>query len=771
MAAGFSPPGRRNSEFDPMPTKTDQRVLSLSLILALSSLPLYAQDAKKNEALFHRPSITALRVTEPPVLDGRMDDAAWKQAQVAGPLRQEQPNEGAPATERTEFRVVYTSEALYIGLWCFDREPEKILSRLMARDSPIPKDDAIAIALDTFLDRRNGYWFMINPNGAQADALITNNTDINDDWDGVWSVAARIDSEGWKAELELPFKSISFNPETEVWGLNISRHIRRKQEWDRWSRPLLDFDTYQVSEAGYLRGLRGIEQGLGLEFTPYAITKFRDERELGDTDLLMDIGGDLRYRITPNLSLSVSYNTDFAETEIDRPQINLTRFKIRYPEKRDFFLQDAGIFNFGRNSGGRRRGPGRSSTAAEPIPFFSRTIGLTPDRSPRPILGAAKLTGRIGEYNIGLLDAFVDDHNDLPGSNVFAGRISRNILEQSSIGIIATHGDPDSNNEDFLVGADLGLRTSDFLDGQVLQANLWLLNSWSENEESDDDPPPEGEDDDNSLSFGGNIELPNDLYSANLQFFQVGEDFDPALAFVRRESVRAYLSEFSYKPRPRDFYDIRQLFFSYSNSFYTDLDDELETASHSLYPLYIYTNDGDRLWSRVSFLYDSPTNDFEVSKDEGISIPVGDYWWPSYKIGIDTSSKRLIEFELSYEFGGYYDGDLSSWQTEISVRPSKHFSIRADYELQSISLPQGDFKERLASIKARFSLTPQLNWTNLLQYYSDGDQLGFQSRVHWEYRPGSNIYLVLNQGIDRNEGRLRWTESDLTFKIGLSLRF
>ena len=183
------------------------------------------------------------------------------------------------------------------------------------------------------------------------------------------------------------------------------------------------------------------------------------------------------------------------------------------------------------------------------------------------------------------------------------------------------------------------------------------------------------------------------------------------------------------------------------------------------------TTNGDRLWSRGSFLYDSPTNDFEVSKDEGISIPVGDYWWPSYKIGIDTSSKRLIEFELSYEFGGYYDGDLSSWQTEISVRPSKHFSIRADYELQSISLPQGDFKERLASIKARFSLTPQLNWTNLLQYYSDGDQLGFQSRVHWEYRPGSNIYLVLNQGIDRNEGRLRWTESDLTFKIGLSLRF
>ncbi|MEE3198567.1 MAG: hypothetical protein VX254_00960, partial [Planctomycetota bacterium] len=337
--------------------------------------------------------------------------------------------------------------------------------------------------------------------------------------------------------------------------------------------------------------------------------------------------------------------------------------------------------------------------------------------------------------------------------------------------IIATHGDPNSSNEDFLFGADLGLRTSDFLDGDVLQANLWMLGSWKENEGAEGAPPPEDLDSENSLSFGGNIELPNDQYNANLQFFQVGEDFDPALGFVRRESVRAYISEFGYKPRPRDFYDIRQLFFSYSNSFYTDLNDELETASHSLYPLYILTNEGDRLWSKVTYENDSPTDDFEVSSSEGISIPAGDYWWPTYRVGIDTSSKRLVEFEFSHSFGGYYDGDRSSWQTEIAVRPSKYFSIRADYELESISLPQGNFKERLASIRTRVSLSPQLNWSNLLQYYSDGDQVGFQSRIHWEYEPGSNMYLVLNQGIDRNEGRLRWTESDLTFKIGLSLRF
>ncbi len=753
-----------------MPSRTNQITPSAALILALLHLPAVAQEEKNKEELYRRPSITALRVETPPVLDGKMNDAAWANAQVSEPLRQEQPDEGARATEKTVFRVVYTSEALYIGVWCFDREPEKIISRLMSRDSPLPKDDAVCIALDPFLDRRNGYWLMVNPNGAQGDALVTNNTDINDDWDGIWSVGARIDEEGWKVEIEIPFKSISFDPAAETWGINISRHIRRRHEWCRWSRPLMDFNTYQVSEAGNLRGIRGIEQGLGLEFTPYLITKFRDQRELDDTDLLMDIGGDLRYRITPNLSLSLSYNTDFAETEIDRPQINLSRFKIKYPEKRNFFLQEAGIFNFGRNSGGRRSGPRSSSKDAEPIPFFSREVGLTPDREPRSIVGATKLTGRIGEYNIGLLDAYVDDYEDLPASNVFVGRISRNILEQSYMGIIATHGDPNSNNEDFLFGADLGLRTSDFLDGDVLQANLWMLGSWKD-EEGEGDPLLESTDSDNSLSFGGNIELPNDQYNANLQFFQVGEDFDPALGFVRRESVRAYISEFGYKPRPKDFYDIRQLFFSYSNSFYTDLNDELETANHSLYPLYILTNEGDRLWSKVTYENDSPRSDFEVSSSEGISIPAGDYWWPTYRVGIDTSSKRLVEFEFSHSFGGYYDGDRSSWQTEIAVRPSKYFSVRADYELEAISLPQGNFKERLASVRTRLSLSPQLNWSNLLQYYSDGDQIGFQSRVHWEYEPGSNIYLVLNQGIDRNEGRLRWTESDLTFKVGLSLRF
>ena len=304
-----------------------------------------------------------------------------------------------------------------------------------------------------------------------------------------------------------------------------------------------------------------------------------------------------------------------------------------------------------------------------------------------------------------------------------------------------------------------------------MQSNLWVLSSWREETPDEDNPPAATPIDENSLSFGGNIELPNDRYSANVQFFQVGEDFDPALGFVRRESVRAYFSEFSYKPRPKNFYDIRQLFFFYSNSFETDLDNKLETASHSLFPLYIYTNNGDKFWSKVSYEHDALTEPFEVSRSEGVEIPVGEYWWPSYKVGIDTSSHRLVEFELSYGFGKYYDGSRSAWETEISVRPSSFFSIRADYELQSISLPQGDFKERLASIKTRFSLSPQLNWSNLLQYYSDGDQSGFQSRIHWEYNPGSNLYLVLNQGIDRNESRLRWTESELAFKIGLSLRF
>ncbi|MBI4604798.1 MAG: carbohydrate binding family 9 domain-containing protein, partial [Planctomycetes bacterium] len=311
-----------------------------------------------------RRRVEAVRVARAPVVDGRLDDEAWKLAPDAGPLIQVVPVEGAEPSERTEFRFVYDDHALYVGAWCFDREPQAILAREMARDGPIYVDDYVAISLDTFHDRRNGYLFTVSSSGAQLDFLISNNTEADSNWDGIWRAAARIDGEGWKAEIEFPFRSLGFDPSKETWGLNLMRYIARRMERCHWSGARQNLWTFNFAEAGDLTGLRGLEPGLGLELVPYALSRYRDERIQEDRDLTFDAGGELNYRITPRLVARLSYNMDFAETEVDARQINLTRFPLFFPEKRDFFLEDGGIFRFG-------------GLGQELIPFFSRRIGLT----------------------------------------------------------------------------------------------------------------------------------------------------------------------------------------------------------------------------------------------------------------------------------------------------------------------------------------------------------------------------------------------------------
>ena len=320
-----------------------------------------------------RPSIEAVRVDEPPDIDGRLDDPVWELAPAAGPLYQYEPLEGDEMSEQTEFRFVYDDEALYIGVWCFDSEPDKILARVMARDDRITDDDSIIVVLDPFLDHRNGYMFMVNPNGARLDALITDNTNINSDWDGIWRARASIDEEGWKAEIEIPFKSLSFDPDSDTWGFNLSRGVKRKSERGRWSSPRRSIRTYNVGEAGRLTGLRDLQQGVGLDVVPYVLGRWTSDRTRASDDVDNEFGGDIRYRVTPNLTASLSYNTDFAETEVDARQVNLTRFPLFFPEKRDFFLEDAGIFEFanlGRFS--RRRTLISGSRPPELLPFFSR---------------------------------------------------------------------------------------------------------------------------------------------------------------------------------------------------------------------------------------------------------------------------------------------------------------------------------------------------------------------------------------------------------------
>ncbi|MBT5925407.1 MAG: carbohydrate binding family 9 domain-containing protein, partial [Verrucomicrobia bacterium] len=360
-----------------------------------------------------KPSLRAIRIETGPEIDGRLDETLWKDAPAAGPLWQYDPLPGIEMTERTEFRIVYDDQNLYIGVWCFDSEPDKINARVMQRDnSSIYSDDYLYMAIDTFHDQRNGYIFVVNPNGARYDQIVSNNIFLNSNWDGVWRAAGSIDKQGWKAEIAIPFKSLSFNPETDVWGFNISRSIARKVERGRWTGAKPHLHTFHVSQAGDILGLTGLKQGLGIELAPYALARM--SRTEG-TNITGDFGTDARYRITPNLSATLSYNTDFAETEVDQRQLNFTRFPLFFPERRAFFLEDSGVFEYGGLPA-----TGRSSGLGRPvIPFFTRRIGRDNNGDTVPLLIAGKMAGRVGKYNMGITDAVLEDHNGLGMQNVF----------------------------------------------------------------------------------------------------------------------------------------------------------------------------------------------------------------------------------------------------------------------------------------------------------------------------------------------------------------
>ncbi|MHC5007676.1 MAG: carbohydrate binding family 9 domain-containing protein, partial [Planctomycetota bacterium] len=349
-------------------------LLAAALAAALTSpAPAQGRDS---------PSLDVARTETPPVIDGVLDDPAWTDAPVIDELWQVEPVEGAPPTRRTEVRIVYDDDFMYFGVRCFDDEPDRIIATQLKRDGIQEADDRVEIVIDPFFDRRNGYLFSTNPVGARLDALLEANRLVLVNWDGIWYAGSTIDEQGWSAEIAIPFKTISFNPRTSRWSFNIERTVRRDNERIRWSSPQQNKRLTSVADAGVLEGIEGISQGLGLDVKPWGKLVYEDE-DAGDDDVDLDGGVDVFYKLTPSLTLSLTVNTDFAETEVDERQVNLTRFPLFFPEKRDFFLQDEGLFEFG----GIRRNP---------LPFFSRRIGLSPTGQPVDLIAGAKLTGRVG---------------------------------------------------------------------------------------------------------------------------------------------------------------------------------------------------------------------------------------------------------------------------------------------------------------------------------------------------------------------------------------
>ena len=701
-----------------------------------------------------RPTVKAVRVDQAPDIDGHLIDEPWHLAKPAGEFLQKEPKENVPHSQRTEFRVLFDDDGLYIGVWCFDTEADRLVALNMERDGHMRFEDVVMITLDTFLDRRNGYQFSVNTNGARGDATISNNTSVSPEWDGAWMAKSRRHVWGWSTEIAIPFKTISFDETISTWGFNIYRNIGRSNESALWANSRASIRGHHVSECGDLTGLQGLRQGLGLDITPYATGKYRRDYDAKDSDLLGDFGFDVRYRLTPSLTALASVNTDFAQTEIDRRQVNLTRYPLFFPEKRQFFLEDSGIFGFGGGESSRRRSRDSSDTLL--MPFFSRRIGLSSKGQIVPIQFAGKLTGRIKDYNIGLLDIVLDGE-DGP-RNAFVGRVSRNVFEQSSFGFLTTVGDPNSDEMNSVTGVDFQYRNSNFLDGRTFEANLFALGSYSE-DLGGLEP-----------AWGASTKLYDRNIDLSASAMEIGDHFNPAMGFVRRRGTRRYMVEADFTTYHDNISWLRNSRHGYEAELYTDLGNDVVNTKQSFDLVSLYLESQDYISLKVSHLTDRPDEDFEIS--DGSIIPAGDYEWWDVRLLAYLGMNRLLFLRPMYRVGGFYDGTRQQIELETRYIPWPKLRLSLAYSLNLIDWDQfEDSSIHVMSGMVQYSFTPDLVLSSLLQYDDISNSMGVNSRLQWEYKPGAKMFFVVNQGyVDEMTGFVI-KDLELVAKIGALFRF
>ena len=700
-------------------------------------------------------------VTSEIVIDGSLDEAPWRQAPKIGDLIQRIPEAGAEPTEKTEVTLLYDKDNLYIGVMCYDSEPQRVLASEMARDASLSADDRLEIVLDTFRDHSNAFYFSTNPAGALVDGLVFANGETNNDWDAIWIVRTEQTDDGWSAEFAIPFKTLNFPAGETAWGFNISRTIQRKLEENRWTGARFQTQFFQISEAGEITNLEGLEQGAGLDVRPFVAGRWLHRGADGDGTAAGKPGLDLFYNITPSLKLSVTANTDFGETEVDARQINLTRFSIFFPEKRSFFLQDAGVFNFATT--GIDPPGGIPATGAEVFPFFSRKIGLLGGQEV-PINYGAKLTGKVGRTEIGMLDVRTREVSNVDAKNLFVGRIKQNFMEQSYVGAIFTEGNPASPLSSSTIGVDMRLATSNFL-GSEHNIMLNAFGLTSNNEDVSE----------NNLSYGFGAQYPNDKFDAQIQWREIQENFDPAIGFVQRRDVRMLRVAGSFNPRPKQSTGIQQMQHDVFYTRFTRLDNGLVETSN-LYVTLVdwHLNSGDSLHSLfdANVTYERLLEPFEISP--GVVLPAGEYRFTPWRFFFTSAQKRRIQGSIGFNFGNFWSGTAKVIQTGLSYKFPPYFSISLNTNQTFASLPQGSFVARIYSSRVDYAASPFLSVSSLIQFDNRSENLGLQSRVRWTIEPGNDVFFIFGQGWVQDIERgydFRRQDSRLAMKFQHTFRF
>ena len=750
--------------------------LSRITALVLCGFAVSVVDAAPQDPVVSEParrSAAVTSVTGPIIVDGTLGEPVWASAPTIGDLIQRQPEPGLPPTERTAVRLLRDEDNLYIGVVAYDSEPARVIGTQMARDAALTADDRIEILLDTFGDQRSAFYFATNPAGALVDGLAFTNGQLNTEWDAIWRVRTTRTDEGWVAEFAIPFKSLSFPAERDVWGFNVARTIYRKLEDNRWSGARLETQFLQVSEAGEVTNLGGLTQGIGLDLRPFLAGRWLHFGN-GVDEYGRKPGLDLFYNITPSLKLTATFNTDFGETEVDARQINLTRFSLLFPEKRSFFLEGAGVFSFA--STGPETPGGIPATGADIYPFFSRQVGLLGGQEV-PIDAGVKLTGTIGRTDVGVLNVRSGDlrigNRLITGErNFFVGRIKRNLFRQSYVGAILTDGHPAEGQAGRTYGADLRLATSRFLGRQ----RNFILNAYGVRSDNQDRV---GKD----WSYGFSAHYPNDKYIAQIAVRDIQENFRPAMGFVQRDNVRVMRAGASYNPRPRSLLGIQQMNHDVFFTRFTRLDTN-QVESWDLYVTWWdwHFKSGDNMHGMLDFnpIYERLFEVFEISP--GVILRPAEYRFTRFRSSLfSTATKRRVSGSAAITWGNYWSGKAEQFTASITYKAPPRFTISLSTNTTFARLPEGHFTARILTSNASFAASPSLSFSSLVQFDNRSSNLGWQSRVRWTLQPGNDVFVAFNQGWVQEEAddenrnlrnlRFRAQDSKLSGKFQYSYRF
>ena len=723
----------------------------LCVIAILQFHKIAAQDLEyetSDNALLRR-QISAVRIDEFLNIDGKFDEPEWGEIQFMGNFTQREPEFGEPATEDTRFALLYNQQQLYIGIKCFDKEPNKIIAREMRRDVLLDTDDNFKIVFDTFHDKRNGFYFAINPNGCRRDATFSDEgQSFNSEWNGIWECETEINDKGWFAEIAIPWKTLRFaKTDTLTWGMNLMRQIRRKNEevfWQLISRDTGRLGLFRVSQIGILTGLSGMEAGGNLEIEPYIVgSSTKDATTDFDFANKSDWGFDSKLNITSNLVMNFTWNTDFAQVEADQERINLTRFSLYFPEKRDFFLDGAEIFNFGGQSIiGSKWGPGNGIRL-----FYSRRMGINSGYQ-QPINNGLKIFGKAGDYHMGLLNVLTeemsvtddDELKQFKANNSTVLRLRKEVLNRSSIGMMFL------NKEE--------LNSTHYNRSFGLDANFPLTDVFTLNGSLAGTMGPDYSDegviykmDENNLAGNFEADYESDLWKFKLSHLNIQKNFNAEMGFTPRTNIKNTEADIAFSPRSTRFPSIRQFMYRLEFVYLTNqFNTKLQNTQRAVMGI-IYQN-GSVLFLGLVNEREYIENDWETRP--GFLIPSDTYqkFDTFLYFRSDVSKKIFGESILSY--GDYYTGKSLFFSPSIYLTSIDRFNAQFNFDINYITMPEGSFNAQTFGCRLYYYFSTRLYLKAYIQYNddrlaNDGNSISLSNLLlRWTYRPGSDFYIVYN---------------------------